>query len=245
MAQVFDPTVDDTMASTPDVFGEQTVEPLPTVNGLADLYGPDRDRLTVEPEEPVAEELVPAAPLLPAPPIVIRRPVQGRYEGTAFGFSVELRVNVDGSRTTRRVSGDFFSTSGSTIGYFGSFVVDSPAITVTPAEVRVRGMGSFTWSAGAPIVEVTVPRVPLQAAQKPATLRFFTVSGSAGATYTCSYSSPWLRTVAWEQDSVAGAVPFVSYNTALLPRPPGVPTRASACHRRSPTPGSSCSPRDR
>ena len=211
MTQVLDPTLDhSTRSDVPDTAEVQAPEtpPVPTERGST---GPDgaREQLRIE----AASALVP------------RQAVRGRYQATTGTWQVDLRVDVDGSRTTRRVSGDLFSMSGATTSYVGSFVVDAPQITTTATETRARGTGRFTWVVGAPVVEVTVPRVPLGATQKPATLQFWTVSGTAGAMFTCPYASPFLRTVAWEQDSVAGAVPFVAYDTAQLPRPEGVEAR--------------------
>src|SRR5262245_48255815 len=37
--------------------------------------------------------------------------VSGRFVGSMGGFRVELRVDVDGTKPTGRVSGDFFSVS--------------------------------------------------------------------------------------------------------------------------------------
>ncbi len=173
-----------------------------------------------------------------APPersAVPRAAVAGRYQASVGGWQVDLRVDVDGERPTRRVSGDFFATTGGTTSYFGSFVVDTPESSGSLAEVRVQGRGRFTWDASARFVSVVVPRVPIGEAQAPALLRFSSVAGDIGemadaagdpgATFTCTYVSPWFRTVQWEQDSVTGAVPLVAYDTGLLPRPPGVPAR--------------------
>ena len=46
----------------------------------------------------------------------------------------ELRVDPDGRRPTRRMSGDFYMQSGATLNYFGSFIVHSPTISVTIPE---------------------------------------------------------------------------------------------------------------
>src|SRR5688500_13654066 len=70
-------------------------------------------------------------PGIPIPPPVIRRPVSGRYRGRLGGFELELRVDVDRVRPMRKVSGDFYTASGGTTTYFGSFIVDNPAITTT------------------------------------------------------------------------------------------------------------------
>jgi hypothetical protein len=124
-----------------------------------------------------------------------------------------------------RVSGDFFSVSGGTSSYFGSFAVDSPTVQVTSSQVTIEGIGDYTWSASAPRVKVTIPRTSIFVAAAAATFQFFTLSGSPRAIYTCPFLSSFFRTVQWEQDSVAGTVPFVSYNTGSLPRPSGVAVR--------------------
>ena len=156
-----------------------------------------------------------------------RRPVHGRYHSGGPGLELELRVDVEGARPMNRVSGDFFQTSGGTTAYVGSFVVHAPTVLTTLNRLRVEGRGSFSFSTGAPLVRVTVPRRSLASPYPPgdATVQFFTAAGAPDATYVCRFMSPFFRSVQWEQDSVAGAVPFVSYDTASLPQPPTSPAR--------------------
>ena len=179
------------------------------------------------------EDLQLEAPGIPAPapapsgvPIAVRkRTVRGRYRSSGAGWQVELRIDVDGVRPMRKVSGDFFSTTGSTTSYFGSFIVKNASIITMPTEIRVQGIGSFTWSPSAPFVRVTIPRVSVLQSPKPATLQFITLPNKLGASYLCGYESPYFRSIAFEQDSVAGTVPFVSYDTGSLPQPVGSPAR--------------------
>ncbi|PXY31311.1 hypothetical protein [Prauserella muralis] len=188
---------------------------------------------TSAPAPAEAEAEVPPQPAPPRPeriqapfPRPLRtRAVRGRYRGASGNWRLELRVDVDGERPTRRVSGDFFSTSGSTTGYFGSFVVHAPTITTKPAHVLIEGTGSFTWRAAAPKIRLRIPRVPAHQPQRPATLEFRTASDTAGSAYQCTYESRYFRTVSYEEDSVTGTVPFVSYDTASLPQPAGSPAR--------------------
>jgi hypothetical protein len=56
-------------------------------------------------------------------------------------------------------------------------------------------------------------------------VQFIKPPSTPGASYLCAFTSPFFRTVQWEQDSVAGAVPFVSYDTGSLPQPPSSPAR--------------------
>lgn len=157
-------------------------------------------------------------PLLPPLP-VIRRTVSGRYGGALGGFRVELRVDVDRSRPLRKVSGDFYSTSGGTTNYVGSFIVDAPTIASTAAQITLRGLGRFTFGAGAPVVQVTIPRRSIFQPAAPATLQFFTTGGSPGATYICQFQSAYFRSVFVETDRVSDVVTpdFSSYNTGSLP----------------------------
>lgn len=172
----------------------------------------------------VGETLLPPFPPFPPIPLPTRQ-VRGRYRGATGTWQVELRVDVDGPQPTNNVSADFFATSGATTSYFGSFVVSAPTVTTTPTQIRIQGAGGFTWAAAAPVVRVTIPRVPLFAAPKPAQLEFLTAAGAVGASYLCAFGSAFLRTVVYEQDSVTGTVPFASYDTGSLPQPAGSPAR--------------------
>lgn len=171
-----------------------------------------------------APELAPAPPLgvpkaQPLPLPIARKTVSGCYGGALGSFQVELRVDVDRARSMRRVSGDFYQTLGKTQSYVGSFIVDSPIITMGASQIIARGEGRFTFSAGAPVVQVTIPRVSLFQPQAAATLQFFTVSNVPGASYHCSYTSAYFRTVRIETDCASDLTTplFNSYNTGSLP----------------------------
>lgn len=210
--------------------GELDFEELATGNGsaLGEPTSVDGSVPTIAGQAQEEASEAPPAPVapIPLPPVgVHKRQVRGRYRGAAVGWQLDLRVDVDGPRPTNRVSGDFFSISGATTAYFGSLVVDAVSIVTTASEVRIVGMGTFTWTAAAPLVRVTIPRVTAGQALKPATIQFVTPPSSPGASYLCNFGSRYFRTVQWEQDSVAGAVPFVSYGTGSLPQPAGSPAR--------------------
>ncbi|MGX1884969.1 hypothetical protein [Streptomyces sp. NPDC055287] len=151
-----------------------------------------------------------------------RRLVRGRYRSAGAGTQLELRVDVDGIRPTMCVSGDFFENSGSTSSYAGSFVVEAPTITQVPGTVKLEGQGRFSFSSGSRHVRVTIPRgANVPPAPGTATVQFSAGPGAApSATYLCSFVSPHFRSVQLEQDSVAGTVPFISYDTGSLPQPP-------------------------
>ncbi|MFE7036470.1 hypothetical protein ACFU9Y_39865 [Streptomyces sp. NPDC057621] len=157
------------------------------------------------------------------------RPTRGRYRGISGGYELTLRVDVDsvpgGPKVLRKVSGDFSSTGGGTQAYFGSFVVDAPSVSWTSTQVVIRGIASYTWQTAYTLVRVTVPRSRTNQRPGAATVEFLRPPSQLGATYVCPYVSPHFRTVEWEQDSVTGAVPFLSYDTGSLPQPANSPAR--------------------
>lgn len=173
---------------------------------------PDVSPVPHAPPSPIAKMSVPPLP-------VIKKAVSGCYGGALGAFQVELRVDIDRARSMKRISGDFYQTLGKTLSYLGSFIVDSPVITVGPSQVIVKGKGRFSFSAGAPVVQVTIPRVSFFQPQAPATLQFLTVSNAPAASYHCPFTSLHFRTVRIETDCVSDLAtsPFNSYNTGSLP----------------------------
>jgi hypothetical protein len=190
----FDPTNTDLIDETTNQFAESP--PIMSAVSRSDVREP------IAAEEPTAgggiaaeiAEILPPPTVIPAPVIPLPlRNVSGTYVGISFGFELDLRVDVDGRHPMRRVSGDFVRISGATRTYFGSFIVDSPAITNTAAGEVIRGLGRFTFSAGAPIVQVTIPRRSVLLPAAPATVQFFTTANQPGAIYVCTYNSAYFR----------------------------------------------------
>lgn len=174
----------------------------------------------VESSETATTETGPKPRKFPVPfPPLPRRSVSGRYRSGGIGFQLELRVDVDGRRPMRKVSGDFYQISGSTVSYFGSFVVDAPVLTVLPNLVIINGIGRYTWSAGAPKIRISIPRTFIFAPPAPATMQFFTLANQPGALYVCQYVSAYFRTVQYELDKAAdvNTPVFDQYNTGSLP----------------------------
>src|SRR5262245_58207605 len=179
---------DPTSTETTETSGEESSFREVTVAEVAAMDAMDAANL--EPTQPgVATESATRAAALPVPPSlpVPMRPVSGRYRGNTGAFQLELRVDVDRVRPMKRVSGDFLQITGSTTTYFGSFVVASPTITVTSTDVIIKGLGSYTFSAGAPVVKVTLQRRTIAQPPAPAVVQFFTTGGSPGASYTCGF----------------------------------------------------------
>ena len=214
-----DPTSIDSSSS--DFFlGEMSVDDIAAMQaieaGISDPTHPIQGETAPVPSIPP----LPIAPIpFPTPIPLAKRPVSGRYRGTSGSFQLELRVDVDRTRPMKRLSGDFFQVSGGTTTYFGSFVVDAPTIAVTASQVVVKGLGSFTFAAGAPVVQVTIERKFIFQPQAPATVQFFTTGPVAGATYICAFESVYFRTVQIETDRVSDVVTpaFSSYDTGSLP----------------------------
>jgi len=214
-----DPTSMD-LTSSDFSFGEMSVEDIAAIAaieaGISDPTHPIQGETAPIPSIPP----LPIAPIpLPTPTPIAKRPVSGRYRGTLASFQLELRVDVDRTRPMKRLSGDFFQISGSTTTYLGSFIVDALTITVTDSQVVLKGLGSFTFATGSPVVQVTIPRKLIFQPQAPATVQFLTKGGVAGATYTCAFESIYFRSLQLETDQVSDVVTpaFSSYNTGSLP----------------------------
>lgn len=221
-----DPSAIPAFGGEPTTLLEHGVEEAAQIQHVAEAP-PPTDGVTylpgVEPTaSEVVEELITALPPLPipVPPIplpIVRRAVRGRYVGTAGMWRLELRVDVDGVRPLRRLSGDYFRIQGATTTYFGSWVVDSIVVTVTPTLVTITGTARTTWSTAFNVVRVTVPRAWIFSPPPAATVRWFNGAGQPGATYVCAFASAHFRSVDLEQDCETGVTPFASYNTGSLP----------------------------
>ena len=163
-------------------------------------------------------------PIQPLPLPIKRRNVSGRYRGRLGNFELELRIDVDGKRPLKKVSGDFYQFVGLSKIYFGSFVINDPIITYGLSNVRIEGMKINTFGSSYNYVKISIPKNFIFVQPGSATIRFFSsANGTAGSTYICPFESIYFRTVRYEQDRVAGITPFSSYNTELLPS--GGPSR--------------------
>lgn len=162
---------------------------------------------------PVTPIPIPQRPVLP----VRIRQASGRYRSPAAGFQLELRIDVDGRRPLKKISGDYFSVSGATTSYFGSWTVDAVTTTVTNGALVAVGTARCTWPTTFTVARVTIPRRTIFQSPAPATIQWSTPSGSVGATYTCAPEGAALRVVELEQDVEAGVTAFASYDTGSLP----------------------------
>jgi hypothetical protein len=143
--------------------------------------------------------------------------ISGRYRASGAEVELELRVDVDGVYPTRRLSGDFFRRSGMTVTYTGSFIVNTPQLTLVNGLVTIEGEGVFSFPSASPRLRVTVPIPGPLGPPAAATAQFLTAGGMPAATYVCAYESPFFRTLEFELDAVEDITPFEQYDTALLP----------------------------
>jgi len=187
-----------------------------TVEEVAQMEQPVEVDATDLIEGDEAENAAAAKDTNPPPIAIQKRKVSGLYRGITPTFKIDLRVDVDGKRPTKRISGDVYKVSGATVTYFGSFIVNKPTLVVNASSVTVSGAGSFSFVTLFPVVRVTIPRVAVFAPPAPAKLVFADATGSVGSTYSCAFVSTYFRTVQYEQDFVKGTTPFVSYNTGTL-----------------------------
>jgi hypothetical protein len=212
----FDPTLGSDSSSFESIFSDRelSVEEVIALSDQATTGEPTTGEQSME-SAPAQALPAPSATHPPKP----RRAVSGRYRSGTVPFEVELRVDVDRTRPMRRVSADFYQMVGATKNYFGSFVVDAITLQVTANQVRIEGLGQYTFNAGAPRVRVTIPRVSHLQPQAPATLQFFTLANTPGATYMCRFESIYFRSVQLETDSVSDVTTpaFASYDTGSLP----------------------------
>ena len=145
-------------------------------------------------------------------------PVSGRYRSCPEPWELTIRIDVDGFRPTRRVSGDYFRKSGSTFQYFGSFVVDSISVSVSSTMIRIVGLARTTWASAYNKLWVWIPRHVLGQPRAAVHVLWTTPANQRGATYRCLFESAHFRSVILEQDVEADvADPFESYNTGSLP----------------------------
>jgi hypothetical protein len=167
---------------------------------------------------PLPAPLPTPIPIEPLPTIPIRfRSASGRYRSPAAGFQMELRVDIDGRRPLMKVSGDYYSISGGTTTYFGSWTVDAVTTAKTATEVVATGTARTTWQTTYTVARVTIPRRTIFQSPGAATVQWFTPSGATGATYVCNHESGSLRVLELEQDVEAGITAFPAYNTGSLP----------------------------
>ena len=140
--------------------------------------------------------------------------VSGCYRGRQGSKDLELRVDVDGSRPTNVISGDFFDVVGVDPQYDESFWVAALTITRTGTEIHISGQAQCSRSTPHQI-QVTIPLA--SASPRAAMVAWGPVGTPATTSWVCPFISPYFRTVEIEEDSMVGVTPFTSYDTSSQP----------------------------
>jgi hypothetical protein len=204
------PHAADPSAAAVHTDGQAMSETMEQVESYLAEQAADAAAGTVAPAAPAPAEQLPPIP-------TIFRLASGRYRSPAAGFQLELRVDIDGRRPLMKLSGDYYSITGGTTTYFGSWTVDAVTTSKGPNSVVAVGTARTTWSTTYTVARVTVPRRNIHRPAAPATIQWSTPTGAIGATYVCNHESPALRVVELEQDVEAGVTPFPAYDTGSLP----------------------------
>ncbi|WP_333673112.1 hypothetical protein [Elioraea tepidiphila] len=144
------------------------------------------------------------------------RIVSGSYRGRTGPWRLDLRVDVDGVRPLRQVSGDFFRVDGGTVSYTGSFAASNVNVSVTPETVTIYALVNASFPNSCPRVRIIIPRRTILQAAGEADVQWLATSGQAGTRYLCLWESRFFRTVDLEEDVETGVTPFESYNTGAL-----------------------------
>lgn len=150
--------------------------------------------------------------------------VSGRYRsGWQSNWHLELRVDVDGWWPAQFVSADWYQASGETVTYFGSFWAHRPTIQATDAQVIIEGLTIRSYgNTEFPRIRVTIDRTVSGMNPALAVVHFLSEDGSrAGGSFTCTFESPYFRTIEYERDAETGVTPFSTYDTNSLTCPTG------------------------
>lgn len=155
-------------------------------------------------------------------------PVSGTYIGVSGNLKLVLRVDVDGTRPLKKLSGDIFGVAGTSDIYFNSFQVEEPRVNVVTGGLVIEGAVSFSRELGAPFaIQVGIPfqtdkpdTYPTQA------YVLWAAHGRGILPFLCTYASQAFRWVfinsAFEEKT---SVPL-AYDTYSNPdRPAGLPKK--------------------
>jgi hypothetical protein len=201
-------------------FREQQIEIGPegklTKAGEPTLTAPPED--IVYPEDRTAVLQPPEGVAAAVQPLQIRRLVSGSYSGTAGGFRLDLRVDIDRTGALNTASFDFFSI-GAVTNYFGSYRLSSPLISYTSTKAVINSGFVGTKAVWANRVRIEIKRNLIFSPAAPAVVTFFR-NNVQGAIYSCSFAGPYFRSVLLETDYETGTSLFGDYDTASLPCPP-------------------------
>jgi hypothetical protein len=151
----------------------------------------------------------------------------GRYTSRvpagASGRELDLRVDVSSGGPLSVVSGDLFDTDPARTPrrqFVGTWMVDTPVTRVDAGQVVISGATSLPGS-----LHTANARIVVNATRAVVT---FTSAGGQAERFACDRVSDMLRSLEVFVDTVRRAGNFIEpiYDTAFLPGPPGLTTRA-------------------
>lgn len=139
-------------------------------------------------------------------------PISGRYRGVSRDghFEIDLRVDIDGPTSLRRISADIFDLTEDPVSYRGSLVLARPRQIAQRNGVMLAGKASFTSETATPWIEVWIARAGPDAKPR-ATLSRFDGDGQAGPGYDCVFESPHLRSIELTEDFEQGVDALHAY----------------------------------
>ena len=165
---------------------------------------------------PIPIEPIPI-PIEPFPFPKKKRNISGCYESCPNYWKLELRIDVDGYRPMKHISGDYYTISGKTVSYFGSFIIDAPQISVSTSNITITGIANTTWNTSYKKIRIVIPRHTIFQPAAHAHVQWMTTTNKKGSSYICTYKSHFFRTVHLEQDFETDVTPFSYYDTGSLP----------------------------
>lgn len=219
MTSDFDPTAPASASSGTLSLGELSVEQVADTL-LADEGGAPAEAAAALAPARAARTARAAQPIAGQP----TRLVSGRYRGQSGAWRIELRIDVDGVRPLKQVSGDFFQISGSTVSLFGSFLAAPVTVAVSRTRVTITGVARLSYASAFNRIRITLPRRARSDPPGQADIEWLNAGAATGARYLCDWESRFFRSVDLEEDRESGVTPFVSYDTGALPS--GGPARS-------------------
>lgn len=149
-------------------------------------------------------------------PAITHRAVSGRYRGRRGQFEAELRIDVDGERSMKRVSADFFEWRAGVRNYTGSMCVDAPEVHCSATLMTITGVSRRSWERATRSITITIALTPDGTQRPPATLVHSTTRGTVPARVECAFESASFRTTRIEEAVEEGVRRFESYDTGAL-----------------------------
>ncbi|MET7301341.1 hypothetical protein [Embleya sp. NPDC005575] len=150
-------------------------------------------------------------------------PVSGRYTFQKDACSVELRVDIDGPNASMMVSGDVYITMNGIRYYTNSFRVRPTLVFNQYVTVPVQNIEMANGAQGK-IYLLLLRVLPRDDSRREMSLAL--IQGDGYIDFDSGrWDSPYMRTIDYEVDTVAGSGAFTQYDTSVRAVPPGYRNR--------------------